>query len=40
VLCQLGADIPYRDEVARWLPGFTEQPAPKPKAKGATTGTD
>src|SRR5581483_6242054 len=24
VLCQLDADIPYRDELARWIPGLAD----------------
>jgi hypothetical protein len=26
VLCQLGADVPYRDEVSRWIPGLADAP--------------
>ncbi len=42
VLCQLGADGPWRPELERWLPGFADEPpppvkAPRRRAKRATT---
>lgn len=33
VLCQLGAEGPFRHEMEDWLPGFADRPTPSPKRR-------